>query len=124
MDYKLKDILKTSRFGPSLKPSKIGDTQYLQLKHFNFSNNKLSDIDSFVDLDKKLNEHLLITGDILFVTKGIRYFAWRYDKIVGQAFASSTFLVLHPNQEIIAPHFLELYLNLPQVIEEISRLSL
>ncbi len=123
MEKKLKDLLEFSHFGAYTKPGKMGDTKFIQLKHFNFNDNQLAEIDSFVDFDKSLEKQLLNEGNILFVTKGNRYFAWCFDKNLGQSVASSTFVILHPNQSIIEPHFLELYLNLPHMLEQVSKLS-
>ena len=120
MNYKLKDLLEYSRFGVNTKPSETGDTKFLQLKHFNQQENMLPEVDQFVNLDKSLSRHLLIEGDILFVTKGHRHLAWSYDKNIGQTVASTIFLILHPKHEIIDYRFLELYLNQPQVLGHIS----
>ena len=120
MNYKLKDLLEYSRFGVNTKPSETGDTKFLQLKHFNQQENTLSEVDLFVNLDNSLSRYLLVNGDILFVTKGHRHLAWCYDEKIGQAVASTIFLILHPNTNIIHPQFLELYLNMPEVVSYIS----
>ncbi len=125
MNCELKNIANI-RFGTFQQPVKTGDTKYLQLKHFNFQDNQLGEVDSFVNTssDKKLQSHLLKAGDVLLVSKGNRYFAWYYREEVGAAMASNSFFILHPLDNTIDPQFLTLYLNLTETIERISSMSI
>jgi len=53
-------------------------------------------------------------GDILFVGKGNRIFAWCYRKTMGNAFASSIFFIIRPKQDLVIPEYLSVMLNLPK----------
>lgn len=57
---------------------------------------------------------MLQDGDVLFVGKGNRLFAWCYRKREGPVIASSIFFVLRPEQQLIYPEYLTAILNAPQ----------
>ena len=82
-------------------------------------------MNSFINLSagRRFDAQMLRPGDVFLVGKGNRHFAWCYDLAIGQALASSNFFILHPRMDLINPHFLALYLNLPQTLENIRALS-
>lgn len=123
MYQKLKNLISYSRFGLNTKPTETGEFNFLQLRNFSFeTNNLITPIDSFVNLTDFQRFQILKKGDILFVTKGNRLFAWCYDNTeLRDSVASSLFLVLHPNTNFILPRYLELYFNLPNTIDYIAK---
>ncbi len=106
----LKDVAVV-RFGLYLKPEEKGNVLYMQAKNFD----DLACIhikgDSFLSLDDKNNGHLLKEGDVLFVGKGFRNFAWAYDSSVGDAIASSIFYVIRCNQALACPNYIATLFN-------------
>lgn len=88
-----------------------GEIKYIQAKNFDenafFSHNT----GNYINLDEKDKNHLLQDGDVLFVGKGTRNFAWTYQKEFGAAIASSTFFVIKLNTNFILPDYLTTVLN-------------
>ena len=113
MKVKLKDIA-IIQFGHYAQPSKNGTIPYLQAKHFNTSGQFTCNIDTLLEEDDKTTDKLLQDGDILFVSKGFRFFATEYKKEFGKAVASSIFFVLKPNTQKVIPAYLVSVLNLPK----------
>ncbi|TDO05399.1 restriction endonuclease subunit S [Sunxiuqinia elliptica] len=109
----LRDIAKL-QFGYYARPDESGSAFYLQVKHFDDSIRFTGEKDAFIDIDKKNEAHILDEGDILFVGKGNRNFAWAYDKAVGKAIASSIFFVIKPDTNQVLPEYLTTILNLPK----------
>ena len=99
------------KFGLYVKPAKKGFAKYLQAKNYDDLGNLKSDIDSFVNVDNKTESHLLEDGDILFVGKGFRNFAWTYNKDMGPAIASSIFYVIRPNKQLVNPNYITTLFN-------------
>jgi restriction endonuclease S subunit len=114
---KLKTSLKniaTITTGIYTTPDADGNTFYLQAKHFN--NKGVIEIlpKPEIWLNEKHGKHLLKTGDILFAAKGTKNFAVVFDNEIGNAVASSTFLILRINNQYsdkILPEYLAWWLN-------------
>jgi restriction endonuclease S subunit len=113
MEVKLKDIAKI-QFGAYAQPSKNGTIPYLQAKHFNASGQLYNNIDTYLEEDDKTADNLLQDGDILFVSKGFRFFATEFKSDFGRAIASSIFFVLKPDKQKVIPAYLVSILNLPK----------
>jgi hypothetical protein len=92
MKVSLKNIAEF-QFGLYSQPVENGTIPYLQVKHFN-EFGKITSIENFINLNDGNHKHLLQDGDILFVGKGFRIFAWCYRKSFGRAFASSIFFII------------------------------
>ena len=99
------------KFGLYVKPLEKGFAKYLQAKNFDDFGNLQSDVDAFVNIDNKNESHLLEDGDVLFVGKGFRNFAWTYHKSIGPAIASSIFYVIRINKVNINPDFIATLFN-------------
>ncbi len=87
---------------------------YLQVRQFDEEGILKEEANEFVKLDNKARQHQLVDGDVLFVGKGSRLFAWCYRQSAGPYIASSIFFVLHPLTKIIYPEYLSAILNAPQ----------
>lgn len=101
------------RLGPYLAPERDGGFAYLQVKNFDDRGELLGPPDTFVDLTRQQHNHALVEGDVLFVGKGYRQFAWAYDLAVGPAVASSIFFVLRPAPRRLSGAYLAALLNTP-----------
>jgi restriction endonuclease S subunit len=101
------------RFGLHATGMEEGHVTYLQARLFDDHGILRSTPDEFLNLDNKTESHLLQEGDILFVGKGTRLFAWCYRDSFGPAVASSIFFVLRPGKEV-HPDYLTAVLNAPQ----------
>lgn len=113
MKVKLSDIAQL-QFGLYTKPSDDGNTVYLQAKHFDDWGSLAEKVDTFITVNQKNKTHLLEDGDILLAGKGMRNFAWTYNKTYGPAIASSIFFVIKPNLSKVIPEFLTTLFNMPQ----------
>lgn len=100
MKVQLKDIADIQT-GVFRKPDIQGEIIYLQAKHFTSEGRLKATTLLTGDLknDEKLKNHLLRDKDILFAAKGPRNFACLYEAAIGQATASSTFLVIRLKDE-------------------------
>ena len=110
MKRQLKDIANL-KFGLYVKPLEKGFAKYLQAKNFDDLGNIQGELDAFVNIDNKNESHLLEEGDILFVGKGFRNFAWTYNKSMGPAIASSIFYVIRVNDIKVNPNYLTTLFN-------------
>jgi restriction endonuclease S subunit len=90
-----------------------GEIYYLQAKHFdeNGTFRQETPLTKSLELDKRLEKHLLIEGDILLVAKGIANRACLYKEQIGQAVASSTFFVIRLQEQSLMPDYLLWLLN-------------
>lgn len=119
---KLSTMIKTQnigsvcdiRIGLYAKPEPIGIAAYLQARQFSDDGRLVIQADEYIMINKKSASHVLIDGDVLFVGKGSRLFAWCYHETNRPAVASSTFFVLSPNKEVVDPDYLAAFLNSPQ----------
>ena len=110
MGNKLKDICHL-HFGFYDKPKSKGDAIYLQARNFNELGLLGHVGDALVTINDKSKSHLLNDGDILFVGKGFRNFAWKYSSKIGNAIASSIFFVIKPNQNKVDSDYLVTIFN-------------
>jgi restriction endonuclease S subunit len=108
------DSLAEIRFGLHATSSKEGSIRYLQVGEFDEVGDRKWPKDEYLKLSNKNESHLLIPGDILFVGKGNRLFAWCYRDTELSSIASSAFFVIRPNNRIIYPEYLTAILNAPQ----------
>lgn len=113
MKVKLGDIAQL-QFGLYTKPTDNGNAAYMQVKHFDDWGNQNDEIDTFIEIDQKNETHLLEDGDILFVGKGMRNFAWTYKSSYGPAIASSIFFVIKVDKSKVLPEFLTTLFNTAQ----------
>jgi restriction endonuclease S subunit len=102
------------RFGYYSRTEESEGIPYLQVRQFDEYGMLNALPDEFVEPDQKSDQQLLKDGDVLFVGKGNRLFAWCYRESYGPYIASSIFFVLRTNQEIIYPEYLTAVLNTPQ----------
>lgn len=93
---------------------KEGELVFLQVRQFD-ENGKLNmgAID-YLSRDDKTHYHILKAGDVLFVGKGNRLFAWCYKEATTPTVASSSFFVLRPHTNKVDPEYLTAILNAPQ----------
>jgi len=125
MDYKLKDILNIYS-GVYLKPSLAGDHIYLNAKHFNnqgIIEKNFLNTSNKVELTGRNVDHSLCNEDLLLVAKGERNKLCYYSTSIGKSVASSTFIVLRCDQNIVQPKFLFWLLNTTLMQGNLSRLS-
>ncbi|MEA5139973.1 restriction endonuclease subunit S [Arcicella rigui] len=113
MQVQLKDIAKI-QFGYYTQPSSEGTIPYLQAKQFNHFGQLVGENDTFVEDGERTNDNLLEDGDILFVSKGFRFFATEYQTEWGKTVASSIFFVIKPDKTKILPSYLVAVLNHPK----------
>lgn len=113
MKARLSDIAQL-QFGFYTKPTDNGNAAYLLAKHFDDWGNQTIQVDAFIQIDQKNENHLLQDGDVLLVGKGMRNFAWTYNKSYGPAIASSIFFVIKPDTSKVLPDFLTTLFNMPQ----------
>jgi restriction endonuclease S subunit len=102
------------RFGLHLATDRNGTLPYLQVRQFDEQGQLSLAADEYVLDDKKNQAHLLQDGDVLFVGKGNRLFAWCYRSTMGPYVPSSIFFVLRPKTELVQPEYLCAVLNAPQ----------
>lgn len=113
MKIKLRDIAQI-QFGYYAQPSVNGVIPYLQARQFDELGQFLGENDTFLEQDEKVNTNLLKDGDILFVSKGFRFFASEYKKEWGNVVASSIFFIIKPDITRVLPSFLTTVLNMPK----------
>ena len=122
MQIKLKDIAAI-QFGYYAQSSNEGTIPYLQAKQFNEFGQLIYESDTFLEDDAKTQANLLEEGDILFVSKGFRFFAAEYKTAFGKAIASSIFFVIKPDRTKLLPSYLVTVLNLPKNIAHFQQLG-
>ena len=113
MQIKLKDIA-TIQFGYYAQSTNGGTIPYLQAKQFNEFGQLVLASDTFLEDESKIQANLLNDGDVLFASKGFRFFATEYKKEFGKAVASSIFFVIKPDRTKLLPSYLVTVLNLPK----------
>lgn len=96
------------------QPEEEGNLLFLQVRQFNDDGNIIPGSADYTKLDEKSGSHLLKEGDVLFVGKGNRLFAWCYKETTTPTVASSNFFVLRPNIRKVHPEYLAAILNAPQ----------
>lgn len=108
----LKDI-SDIRFGFYGKSASKGKCNFIQAKYFDNTGAICVVPDSFIDIEEKDHTHILQDGDVLFISKGFRYFSWCYRASFGPAIASAIFFVIRPDQSKILPEYLSTFFNMP-----------
>ncbi len=122
MFIKLKEAANVV-YGIYDQPALVGHISYLQAKHFNDLGNYIGNTDAFLNESKKTEGNILQEGNVLFVSKGFRYFATLYTSGLGKAVASSVFFVIETNTEILIPAYLTIILNSKHSISYFKQLS-
>ena len=87
---------------------------YLQSIHFDHFGVFDTTVAPQLNLNNKLEKHLLKDGDLLFAAKGLNNFAVVYNNGIGKAVASSSFIVIKINEEnkqTIQPDYLAWFLT-------------
>ena len=110
LKMQLKDISHL-QFGFYDKPKEKGAAIYLQAKNFNDFGLFDGNGDGWVEITEKSKSHLLEEGDVLFVGKGMRNFAWKYSVDTGKAIASSIFFVIKPKSDLVDSDYLVTIFN-------------
>ena len=110
---KIQDI-SIIQFGYYAQANAKGTIKYLQARNFNEFGQYVGIADTFLEENDKVGVNLLEDGDILFVSKGFRFFASLYKQEFGKAVASSIFFVIKPDKERIIPAYLVSVLNMPK----------
>lgn len=121
--YTSVDSISDIKIGFPGQPEAAGNVPFLQLRQFNDDGNLISDADDCIKLDEKSEPHLLKDGDVLFVGKGNRLFAWCYNDCNINTVASSSFFVLRPDKSKIHPGYLAAFLNAPQTKAALMQLG-
>ena len=96
------------------KPDINADILYLQSVHFDHLGVFDTTVAPQLNLNNKLEKHLLKDGDLLFAAKGLNNFAVVYNNGIGKAVASSSFIVIklnEENKETIQPDYLAWFLT-------------
>lgn len=109
----LKEISEI-RFGYYGKSATNGKYNYIQANYFDNSGTIVNPMDSFINIRSKNEDHVLQDGDILFISKGFRYFSWCYHSGFGPAIASAIFFVIRPDKSVVLPEYINTYFNLPR----------
>ena len=102
------------KFGFPGQPEADGKVPFLQVRQFNNEGYLVDNAEDCLKLNEKSQSHLLKNGDVLFVGKGNRLFAWCYADSDTPAIASSSFFVLRPKKNRVYPAYLAAILNAPQ----------
>lgn len=121
-NLKLFDLCDLS-FGQYVKSVQDKGVSYLQVKNFSDNGSYLNNVDNYIaetDLKKSM---LLEQDDVLFVSKGMRFFAYKYDKNIGDAVASSIFYIIKASKEKILSDYLVCILNHPKSIAYFNGVS-
>ena len=101
-------------FGHYLKSTQDEGISYLQVKNFSDDGEYLDNVENFVQ-EKNIKESLLLEqDDILFVSKGMRFFAYKYETSIGTAIASSIFYIIKVDADLILADYLVCILNHPK----------
>lgn len=114
-NVKLDEICSLS-FGQHIKSHSDGEIKFLQVKNFSEDGQFLQNVQNFVKVEDVKPNILLQHGDIIFVSKGSKFFAYQYGESIGAAIASSVFYVIKANQDLIIPEYLVCILNQPKSI--------
>lgn len=118
--------IATLSTGLYAQPDILADTYYLQANHFLENGLFDTSVKPLVKLENKYEKHLLSEGDILFAAKGQKNFAVIYHSSIGQAVASSSFIIIKIRSEfkkLILPEYLAWYLNSSNQIEVFQKVK-
>ena len=112
----MKAVLKhitSIQTGVFAKPIQKGEVVYLQAKHFDESGELAETLYPDLDLDSKIEKHLLKKGDVLFAAKGSKNFAAWYENDEMPAVASTSFFVIRLIDKKVLSGYLTWFLNHP-----------
>lgn len=110
-------------FGHYLKSTQDKGISYLQVKNFSDDGEHLDNVENFVQ-EKNVKESLLLEqDDILFVSKGMRFFAYKYETSIGAAIASSIFYIIKVKADLILADYLVCILNHPKSMSYFNGVS-
>jgi len=103
-----------------------GDTLYLQVKHFNQQGKFRKDatFKSELLLEDNMRKHLLQDKDLLMLAKGANNRVLLYDKRIGQAVASSSFLIIRMTSALVLPEYLLWFFNTASTQKQLSYLAI
>lgn len=119
---KLQNIC-TLNFGQYIKVSSKKGIPYLQVKNFSDNGIFLNNVDSYVNADEISENILLRQDEILFVSKGMKFFAFKYDKEMGNAVASSIFYIIKVDSTVVLPDYVTCILNHSKSISYFNQVS-
>ena len=113
MEIELKNAVKI-KSGVFAKSDTNPDLYYIQSTDFNKQRQWNTDLNFVLTHGEKFKNHVLEVGDVLFASKGRDFFAVVYDGKFQPAVASTTFLVLQVDKNMMIPAFLAWFLNHPK----------
>lgn len=101
-----------------------GVHQVIQIK--SFDDDGQLDVDNLetVTLESKADNYLVHKGDVLFLSRGHRNFAYALPELEHDTIAVSHFFIVRVNQESVMPEYLAWYLNqkpAQSTIESVAR---
>lgn len=99
--------------GVFAKPIQRGKIVYLQAKHFDENGELTKKLYPDLNVNSKIEKHLLTKGDVLFAAKGTKNFATWYESDKIPAVASTSFFVIRLNDINVLPGYLTWFLNHP-----------
>lgn len=106
MKIKIKNIA-TVRSGAYMKEAIEGTVFYLQVGDFSRVENTFVLSKPILELNAKIESHLLWDGDIILAAKGMSNFGVVYKEEMGKAVASSSFLVIRITDcDLVIPDYL------------------
>ena len=103
-----------------------GELVYLQTRHFDDSGRLQAALFPDLEREKRLDKHLLKSGDVLFAAKGTRNFALHYEEKNVPAVASTSFFVIrlrHTATNTILPAYLAWSINHPKKMSYLKSLA-
>lgn len=112
MEIELKNRVKI-KSGVFAKSDTNPDLYYIQSTDFNKQRQWNTDLNFILTNGVKFKNHVLEVGDVLFAAKGRDFFAVVYDGKFQPAVASTTFLVLQVEKNVLLPAYLAWLLNHP-----------
>ena len=111
MQKKIQDIA-IIRSGVYVKEVPEGEACYLQVNNFDKGSGAFLLPEPTLELDNKIESHLLLEGDVVFAAKGTSNFCVVFHEEMGKVVASSSLLVVRiVDQSIVHPDYLCWYLN-------------
>jgi restriction endonuclease S subunit len=113
MEIELKKAVKI-KSGVFAKSDTNPDLYYIQSVDFDKQKKWNSELNFMLTNGSRFENHILHVGDVLFASKGRDFFAVVYDGKYQPAVASTTFLVLQVDKNILTPAFLAWFLNHPK----------
>ena len=101
-------------FGHHLESNQAEGFPYLQARNFSDDGEYLDNVENYVSKEEEKHSLVLTQDDILLVSKGMRFFAHKYESTMGEVIASSIFYIIKVNASIIMPDYLTCILNHPK----------